>query len=63
MTPPDIKSVSEVKRKLTPLKMWTDWFGLVDTKVPNVLSWIESQTDYTNVQPLFLTKTGDIMNG
>lgn len=63
MTPPDIKSVSEVKRKLKRLKMWTDYFGVVDTKVPKVLEWIESQIDYTNVQPLFLTKTGDITNG
>jgi Fe-S-cluster containining protein len=63
MTPPDIKSVSEVKRKLNRLKMWTDYFGVVDTKIPKVLEWIESQIDYTNVQPLFLTKTGDITNG
>ncbi len=63
MTPITKHSISEVVRKLTRLKQWTDYFGVVDTKVPKVLEWVQFQTDYENIKPLFLTKTGDITNG
>lgn len=62
MTPITEASITEVKRKLNRLKAWTDHFNLVDTKVPAVLSWIDQIENYENIQPLFLSKTGDLLN-
>ena len=62
MTPITDASITEVKRKLNRLKAWTDHFNLVDTKVPAVLSWIDKIENYENIQPLFLSKTGDLLN-
>ena len=61
MTPITEQSITEVKRKLNRLKSWTDHFGLVDTKVPAVLSWINKIENYEKIEPLFLDKTGDVI--
>lgn len=65
MTPVTNASIAEVKRKLNRLKSWTEYFGLVDTKVQSVLNWIEIETlvPGNTIKPLFLTKTGETMNG
>lgn len=61
MTPITQASIAEVKRKLNRMKAWTDHFGLVDTKVPAVLSWIDKIENYENIDPLFLDKTGEVL--
>lgn len=63
MTPITEQSIAEVKRKLGRLKTWTEHFYLVDTKVDTVLEWINCQTNYEDIKPLILSKTGDVIHG
>lgn len=45
MTEPDDDSVHEVKRKLARLEQWCMHFGLIDTKIPDILDWVENVSD------------------
>lgn len=45
MTPPDDKTVHEVKRKLGRLEQWCMHFGLINTKIPDILEWVDNVSD------------------
>jgi len=45
MTPADEHTVQEVKRKLCRLEQWCFHFEILDTKVPDILNWVENIAD------------------
>lgn len=54
--PPSPETVADVRRKMVRLKEWTDHFGLNNTKLPDIISWIDRSGNmpYSMIKPLTL---------
>lgn len=46
MTAPDTDTIQEVRRKMGRLEQWCFHFGLLDTKIPDILEWVDNVAEY-----------------